>query len=170
MLPHIPLFTKEHGCILLFLRVCIREKCQRACGVTESSYLPHQRSMGLVEKRSEDLWGTMPKNRVSPKGVTDLWSVLQSESVALTWGKARFLPHPLIQKAFLVFVPPVLVFLVCQMDVKSIIILTHCDYRIHLTDIWKMEVGKRVRWSPVGFWVTPHCKFPFRLAHSPRTI
>lgn len=58
----------------------------------------------------------MPKNRVSPKEVTALQSVLQSESVAPTLGKARFLPHPLNCSAFLVFVPPVLVFIVCKMD------------------------------------------------------
>lgn len=68
MLPHIHLFTKEHGCILLFLRVCIREKWQRACGVTESSYLLPPKEYGFgVEKRSEDLWGTMPKIVSHPK-------------------------------------------------------------------------------------------------------
>lgn len=58
----------------------------------------------------------MPSKCLSPKEVTALWSGLQSESVALTSGKARYLPHPQAFEAFLVFVPPVLVFIVCKME------------------------------------------------------
>ena len=63
MFPHIPLFTKEPECFPLFFRVCIREKWQRACGVTEPSHLSPPMGYGVgVEKSSEDLWRRMPTN------------------------------------------------------------------------------------------------------------
>lgn len=101
MLPHIPLFTRNMDAFCFSWEYVSGRSDREPVEWLSHPTSPTKEHGFGVEKRSEEFWGMMSKNRVSPIEVTALCSVLQIESVALTWGKPKFLPHLLICRAIL---------------------------------------------------------------------
>lgn len=117
MLPHIPLFTNEPGCILLSLRPRIGERQWVAYGVTEPSCFP--RTDGMWGWDRKEIWGSLGKDA---QQMCLTWRGHSSVACAAKWTSGsdlredKIFPHPLVFEAFLVFVPPVLVFILFKMN------------------------------------------------------